>query len=163
MPERELVERVLGTLNTFIGQLHAATWIGAWLVANTKDREHEHAVKYGLQITGGVIALTVRRFQDVWRWHVEGLVTAGSRGWDAADWILREAQRRDLGATANLIVAHLGEKPGAWPLSSDETLALIRRSGWNTEEEVLAWGRQALHRLVELRDAISERMESEWA
>jgi len=163
MPDREGVQRVLQTLNTFVGRLHAATWIGAWLVANAGNREHEHALKYGLQMTGGAIALTIRKFQDLWRGHIEGLVTTGSPGWKAADWILQEAQRRNLRETANRIVAHFAEEPGAWPLSSDETLALIQSNGWNTEEEVLEWGRQALHRLIALRDAISERMESEWA
>jgi hypothetical protein len=153
----EFVRRVVMTLDTFVGQLHAATWIGALLAANETSLEHGHAVKYGLQMTSGAIVLTVRKFHDMWRWHVKELVPEGSPGWHAAAWILGEAERRNLRDTANQIVAHFGEEPGAWPLSNEEILALIQSNGWDTEQDVMRWGRDALHRLLELRDEIIAR------
>lgn len=146
------------TLDLFIGQLHAATWTGALLAANATNPEHSHAVKYGLQMTSGMIVLTIRKFQDIWRWHIQALVAEGSPGWQQADWILREAQRRNLRSTANQLVAHFGEEPEAWPLSNEERLALIRSNGWDTEQEVMVWGREALNRMIGLRDEMRKEV-----
>jgi len=154
MVDRQLVERILGTLNTFIGQLHAATWVGALLAQNAEDPDHQHAVKYGMQTNEAVIVLTIRKFQDIWRWHIEGTVRAGSPAHAAAEWILREAEARKLRETANQLVAHFGPHRGAWPLSEAEILALIQSNGWQTGQEMLLWGRKAMQRLILLRDAI---------
>ena len=147
----------MGTLNTFIGQLHAATWTAALLAANAEHPDYRHAVKYGLQMTSGTIVLTIRKFQDMWRWHIHGLVERASAGGRAATWILDESERRNLRATANRLVAHFGEREGAWPLSAAETLELIRGNGWDTEQEVMGWGREALKKLIVLRDEITTR------
>jgi hypothetical protein len=156
-PDRELVQRVVTTLGFFIGQLHAATWVGAFLTANAENPEHKHAVKYGLQMTFGSMALTIRKFQDLWSWHVEGLTAKSGPGREAADWVLQEAENRHLRTTANQLVAHFAEETRAWPLSNEQILALIKSNDWDTEQEALWWGRNVMHRLITLRDELARQ------
>src|SRR5262249_53239875 len=83
----------------------------ALLAQNAEDPDHQHAVKYGMQTNEAVIVLTLRKFQDTWRWHIDGTVRAGSPAHAAAEWILREAEARKLRETANQLVAHFRAAP----------------------------------------------------
>lgn len=44
-----------------------------------------------------------------------------------------------------------------WPLTPKEIEVLIRRNGWETEEELVAWVEPVIEAMLKIRDAILKR------
>jgi hypothetical protein len=57
------------------------------------------AAKYSLQMTGGTILLTLRKFDDFWRAHIRPLLRKKSEVHHKGERIIDEIQKRDLRTT----------------------------------------------------------------
>lgn len=152
---QERAERVALALNGFIGLLHAAR-ITAIVWIRHRDK-YPVAGKYGLQMTGGTILLTLRRFEDLWGSHIAELLPENSVGRNRGQWVIDEINNRQLRVTVNRLFAHYSEAKLAPPLSSDDITDLIQRNGWATEQELLMWTGEVMWRLTEVRDDLGRR------
>src|SRR3989338_10750489 len=130
-------ELVAHTLNGLIGVLYAARLTAVmWL---RYARQHPIAAKYSLQMTGGTILLTLRKFDDLWRSHIRPLIPSTSASRQKGEQIIDEIKKRHLRTTANRLIAHYAPKANRPPLSETEILELVKKNGWNTAPALLTW------------------------
>jgi hypothetical protein len=151
---RSFATEAVRVLNDFMGHLHAARCSQAiWLKVHN-DSSYRNASKYGLQIAFGVIALTLRKFED---FHAEDFAQAipekSSRPTDAK-WLVQESKKRHLRTATNTLIAHYKSKNKRTLPSEAEITDLIARGGWGTEKELMEWVGQAIERLEVVRNAI---------
>ena len=154
--KKELARRVARTINDFIGTLHGARWILVEAIRRAELPETRHAARYALRIAFGVVALTLRKFEDLWGTHIPQLIPEQGERPAQGQALIAECEERSLRDTANRLIAHYGEK-GGWPLSQEEIEALIRANGWETEEEVVTCLGPVIEAMTEIRDAIMAR------
>ena len=101
-------ELVAHILNGFIGVLYAARVTAfMWL---QHAEQHPIAAKYSLQMTGGTIFLTLRKFDEFWRSCIRSLLPKNSENRQKGEHIIEEIKKRHLLTTANQLVAHYGRK-----------------------------------------------------
>jgi hypothetical protein len=151
----ERAERVALALNGFIGLLHAAR-----ITATVWIRHSEKfpiAGKYGLQMTGGTILLTLRRFEDLWGSHITKLLPEDSVGRNRGEWVIHEINNRQLRVTVNRLVAHYSGDKLASPLSNDDIRDLIQLNGWATEQDMLRWTGEVMWRVMDVRNDLVRR------
>ena len=117
------VEQIVQTLNAFIGILYAAR-VSAFIWLGHAER-HPIALKYSLQMTGGTILLTLRKIDDLWRFHIQHLLPETSDGRKKGEWIINEMQNRHLRTTANRLIAHYAAEKDCLPLSETDITELI--------------------------------------
>jgi hypothetical protein len=155
MTEPETVghaERVAATLDEFIGLLFIARTTGAlWGVLGHK---HPIAAAHALIMSEGTILITLRRFYDLWKHHVERLLGLADLGFKEGQWLVTEIDQRNLRKTANKLFAHYAERNSDLPLTHQEIIELLHSNGWATEQEVLEWAGQAMWRIAEVAAAI---------
>jgi hypothetical protein len=89
----------------------------------------------------------VRRFDDLWRYHVEKLLEPSDSGFEAGQWVVQEIERRKLRDTANKLFAHYAADKSDLPLSYEKVAALLQSNGWVTGQEVLEWAGQAMWKI----------------
>ncbi len=146
--------RYARVLNDFMGHLHAARCSQAiWLKVHN-DPRYQVAAKYGLQIAFGMIALTLRKFEDFYEKDLPLAIPDKSRRPPEALWLYRESKTRHLRAVANTLIAHYKDAKKHRLPSETEISALIKQGGWDTEEEVLYWVGPVVERLENVRNAI---------
>ena len=88
--------------------------------------------------------ITVRRFGDLWRYHVRELLDPMDLGFESGQWLVEEIERRNLRKTASRLFAHYAAEKSDLPLSHEEVSELLQSNGWVTEQEVLEWAGQAM-------------------
>lgn len=115
------------------------------------------ASKYGIQIGFGAIAMTLRKFDDLWQDHIIHFFPKDERPPDGL-WILREIETRNLRRTANQVVAHYSDRD-KWPLSESEILALIASNGWQKNDELIPWAYEVVKKLIAVREALGTRLD----
>ncbi len=126
------------------------------------------AAKYSLQMTGGTILLTLRKFEDLWRTHIRPLLPKTSKIRQTGEQIISEIKNRHLRRAANRLIAHYAPKHNRLPLSETEIVELIEENGWKTEQEFLMWVGPVIWNLIEVRDEIRrlyhfmESMDDAW-
>jgi len=158
-------ELVAHTLNGFIGVLFAARVTAVMWLQHAE--QHPIAAKYSLQMTGGTIFLTLRKFDDLWPSRIRPLLSKNSENRQKGDRIIEEIKARDLRTTANQLVAHYGRK-GSPPLLEAEIVELIKKHGWKTEQNFLMWIGPVISNLIDVCDEIRrlyrvmESMDDAW-
>jgi len=123
-----------------------------WLKVHD-DPRYRIAAKYGLQAAFGIIALTMRKFEDFAANDLHRLIPDKKRRSADAKWLVQESKARHLRAAANTLIAHYTDEARQIPSASDIT-RLIEKGGWNTEEEITAWVGPVIERLEGVRDAV---------
>ncbi len=151
----ERVEQVVQALNALIGVLYAARVSAAIWLGHAE--RHPIAAKYGLQMTDGTALLMLRKFDDLWRFHIQCLLPKASEGRERGEWITNEIEKRGLRTTANRLIAHYAAETDRLPLSDTEILELIKKNGWETEQELLVWIGRVIWNLVDVRDELRRR------
>ncbi len=154
--KQELAQGISRALNNFAGTIHAARCIMVSGIRQADDPQIRHAAKYALQVAYGAVALTMRKFEDMWGSHIPALITEKSERPVQGIWLVRECQNRNLRKSANQLIAHYADERG-WPLGPSEIEALIRSNGWETEEEVVAWIGPVIEKMMEIRNEIMQR------
>jgi len=145
--------RAARVLNDFIGHIHSARCSQAIWLRVLDDPRYRIAAKYGLQAAFGMIALTLRKFEDFYSEDFHLAIPERSRRPPEAKWLLQESQKRNLRSAANVLIAHYKDKSRAIP-SASEITKLIERGGWETDEELMAWAASVMDRLEAVRDAV---------
>ncbi len=153
---RDLAQRVYQVLNDFVGTLHACRFIMIGGIKQAENPQMRHAARYALQIAFGAIALTIRKFEDLWSKHIPDLIPERSERPPQGSWVIAESKQRRLRESADQLIAHYGKR-GEWPLSPEKIEALIRSNGWETEEEVVIWVGPVIGKLMEMRDDLGQR------
>jgi hypothetical protein len=146
-------ERVARVLNDFIGHVHAARCSQAIWLRVHDDPRYRIAAKYGLQSAFGVIALTLRKFEDFCEHDLHRAIPDKSKRPAEAKWLVKESKKRRLRDAANTLIAHYKDKKLPIP-SASEVEKLIERGGWSTEEELMAWSAPVIEKLAAVRDAV---------
>ena len=120
MSESETVshaQRVTQVLDEFIGLLFVARTTGAlWGVLGHK---HPIAAAHALLMSEGSILITVRRFDDLWRYHVRELLDPTDVGFESGQWLVEEIERRNLRKTASKLFAQYAAEKSDLPLSHE--------------------------------------------
>jgi len=151
MSEPEAVrhaQRVTAMLDEFIGLLFIARATGTlWGVLGHK---HPIAAAHATLMSEGTILITMRRFFDLWRYHVEKLLEPADPGFEAGRWLVDEIERRNLRSTASKLFAHYAADKSDLPLSLKEATDLVQSNGWATDQEVLQWAGQATWKIGEV-------------
>jgi len=145
--------RITRVLNDFIGHVHAARCSQAIWLRVHDDPRYRIAAKYGLQAAFGVIALTLRKFEDFYAEDFHRAIPDKSKRPAEAKWLLQESQKRHLRDAANKLIAHYKDRSRQIP-SASEIEKLIERGGWSTEEELMEWAGPVIERLEAVRDAV---------
>ena len=145
MSEPETVrhaQRVAAMLDEFIGLLFIARTTGAlW---GGFGHKHPIAAAHAFIMSEGAILITLRRFDDLWRYHVEKLLEPTDLGFEAGQRLAKEIERRNLRNTASKLFAHYAAEKSDLPLSHEEVTGLLQSNGWVTDQEVLEWAGQAM-------------------
>lgn len=157
LAERHRAERVADILNRLIGLLHAARCTTLIWICQVDNPKYQHAAKYGLQMVFGAVALNLRKFMDLWEYHLSTLLPEGSEARKLSLWIIDECKRRNLRTTANRLIAHYAAEKGDMPLSTEQITELIRSNGWNNEEDVLEWIPPVIEKIISIRDEVMKR------
>lgn len=145
-------ERVAAKLDEFIGLLFIARTTGAlWGVLG---RNHPIAAAHAFLMSEGAILITLRRFGDLWKHHVEKLLEPADHGFEAGQWLVAEIDRRNLRSTANKLFAHYAADKSDLPLPHEEITELLQSNGWVTEQEVLEWAGRAMWKMSEVWAAL---------
>jgi hypothetical protein len=137
-------------LNRLMGQLHAGRATMHYWLQKAKINEHPFAAKFGLQIGFGAIALAMRKLDDFWEDQVPVLFPDREQRPPEGKWLVGEVKSRNLRETANMMIAHYADKT-KWPLSEEEIISVIMSNGWETEEEVIDWTREAIAKVEAVR------------
>jgi hypothetical protein len=145
--------RIARTLNDFIGHVHAARCSQAIWIRVHDDSRYQFAAKYGLQAAFGVIALTLRKFEDFYDHDLARVIPDKSKRPAEAKWLFQESKRRHLRDAANTLIAHYTDDKRQIPSASDVE-KLIRLGGWSTEEDLMAWCAPVIKKLEAVRDAV---------
>jgi len=120
--------RITRVLNDFIGHVHAARCSQAIWLRVHDDPRYRIAAKYGLQAAFGVIALTLRKFEDFYAEDFHRAIPDKSKRPAEAKWLLQESQKRHLRDAANKLIAHYKDRSRQIP-SASEIEKLIERGG----------------------------------
>ena len=145
-------ERVATLLEEFIGLLFSARTSGAmWGVL---ARRHPVAAAHAFIMSEGVIFITIRRFDDLWKHHVVKLLDPADLGFDRGEQLIIEIAERNLRKTANTLFAHYAEQKSDRPLSHADVDELLHSNGWQTEQELLDWSGHALRKIAVVLAAV---------
>ena len=150
---RELATRVADALRHFAGTLHAARGTMVIWLEGTANPSLRHASKYGLQLAFGAIALTMRKFEDLWSTHMPELIPDRSQRPEEGKAIVKDCQDRNLRNTANQLIAHYADERGLI-LAPSQIETLIRSNGWETEEEVVKWVEPVIEKILRIEEKI---------
>lgn len=138
--------RVASLLDEFIGLLFATrTTAALW---NVLGRRHPTARAHAWMMSEGAILITMRRFDDLWRHHVQDLLEPSDLGFDAGAWLAREIAERNIRTTASRMVAHYAAEKSDAPLTVEDVEALMRSNGWLTDYDVRVWAGEAMWKIA---------------
>src|SRR5262245_18341903 len=102
--------RVARVLNDFIGHIHSARWSQAIWLRVHDDPRYQIAAKYGLQAAFGVIALTMRKFEDFCEKDLHRAIPDRTKRPAEAKWLVQESKKHHLRDATNTLIAHYKNK-----------------------------------------------------
>lgn len=108
--KQELARRVARVINDFVGTLHGARWIMVEAIRHAEKPNIRHAARYALQIGFGAIALTMRKFEDLWGAHMPQLIPDQADRPPQAARMIAESRHRSLRETADRLIGHYVER-----------------------------------------------------
>lgn len=151
---RERAKRVADALNGFVGALHGARCTGVVWAHHAENLQYRLAAKYALQNVFGIVALTLRKFEDLWTHHLRVLIPDISPSRAYCENLIAECNDRNLRQTTNRLIAHYAPGTRDFPLSRAEIASLIKSNKWNTDEEVIHWIGEIMPKLISVRDEL---------
>jgi len=151
----EHAERVAAMLDEFIGLLFIARSTGAlWGVLGHR---HPIAAGHAWLMCEGAILITLRRFDDLWKHHVQQLLEPSDLGFEGGQWLAYEIGKRNLRTIASKLFAHYAESKSDLPLPLEEIHALLKSNGWATSHEVIEFARDAMWRIAMVWSALQAK------
>ena len=157
MPEsaQERPQRVLDALNRVIGKLFVSGFLMDSLIRVGNRPEFNLQYKYGHQLVLEGLLLALRKFEDLYEYHLVQLLPTDAPGLTQAKQAVEECRSRSLRKLANQMAAHYAENKEDDPLAGEELIDLMKLTGWVEEREVLDWLKPLGLKIIAVRDELS--------
>jgi hypothetical protein len=151
----ERAARVGAALSSCCGMLHA---VRATMVVWDRSPLAENAIaaKYSFQMTYGMMLLTLRKFLDLWDYHLLALLPKDSDAIAAGQALVDDTKRRRIRPAANLVVAHYAETKAGIPLDDAAVVETLIHNDFADEAAVQAFIGDCIDQLFAMRDGLYE-------